>query len=118
MRNFFWEGQSGSKINHLVNWKKVILSQLDGGLGLGGIKIQNTALLAKWGWRFLVEEPFDWHTVGKSSNSLKSHWVSISRAWRKVEALALLSLVMEEKLLFGKTYGSVTSPSIFNSLSS
>ena len=47
MRNFLWEVHSGSKINHLATWNKVTLSQLDGGLGLGGIKIQNTALLAK-----------------------------------------------------------------------
>ena len=49
MRNFFWEGFAGGKINHLVKWSLVSLPSKDGGLGLGGIKTQNSALFAKWG---------------------------------------------------------------------
>ena len=59
----------------------------DRGLGLGGIKIHNTALLAKWGqrysksestlWRKIIrsihgKEVFDWFTKEKSGNSLRS----------------------------------------------
>ena len=33
LRNFFWEGHKGSKLSHLVNWKMVNKSSLDGGLG-------------------------------------------------------------------------------------
>ena len=43
MRNFFWEGHAGSKINHLANWNKVSSPLEDKGFGLGGIKIHNTA---------------------------------------------------------------------------
>lgn len=32
MRNFFWEGRKRSKINHLIKWNLVRLSQFDGGL--------------------------------------------------------------------------------------
>ena len=38
IRKLFWEGNSGIKINHLASWIKVKPSQLDGGLGLGGLK--------------------------------------------------------------------------------
>ena len=56
MRNFFWEGFAGGKINHLVKWSLVSLPFKDGGLGVGGIKTQNSALLAKWGWRYSKED--------------------------------------------------------------
>ena len=77
MRNFVWEGHAGSKINHLVKWNKASTTLKVG--SLGGIKIHNTFLLAKWGWRFSKEEsalwrqiirsihgkePFDWFTKG------------------------------------------------------
>lgn len=47
LRNFLWEGHSGSKINHLLKWDRVTHSRLDGGLRLGGLKRKNMALLAK-----------------------------------------------------------------------
>ena len=62
------------------------------GLGPEDINIHNSALLAKWGWRYSKEETafwrkiirsihdkeaFDWFTSGKSENSLRSSWVSI-----------------------------------------
>ncbi|TYJ99950.1 tryptophan--tRNA ligase [Cucumis melo var. makuwa] len=48
-RNFFWEGNSGSKLNYLVKWNLVSFPLKGGVLGLGGLKIHNSALLAKWG---------------------------------------------------------------------
>ncbi|TYK07163.1 hypothetical protein E5676_scaffold606G00380 [Cucumis melo var. makuwa] len=68
---------------------------------------QQNQSLAKWGWRLMEEEEslwrqvvrnihgkelFDWHTVGKSRNSLKGPWICISRAWRKVEPLSNFKL--------------------------
>ena len=55
MRNFFWEGHKGSKINHLLKWNLVTRSQSEGGLGFGGLKSKNVALLAKCGWRYFSE---------------------------------------------------------------
>ena len=107
MWNFFWEGFAGGKINHLVKWSLVSLPLKDGGFGLGGIKTQNSALLVKWGWRYSKEDSglwrkiicsihdkdtFDWFTLGKSRNSLRSLLVNISRMWRLVEHLAHLKL--------------------------
>lgn len=99
-----------------MKWDRFTRSQLDGGLGLGGLINKNTALIAKWGWRFMededslwgqvirsihVKEPFKWHTVGKSDNSLESPWIGISRVWRKVEALALFKLGNCTQIHFG-----------------
>ena len=78
-----------------------------GGHGLRGIKIRNTALLAKWGWRYSKEksapwgqvirsihgkEAFDWFTKRKFINSLRSSWVNIARVWRSVNSLPSFSL--------------------------
>ena len=38
LRNFFWEGNKGSKLNHLVKWNMVIRALSKGGLGFGGLK--------------------------------------------------------------------------------
>ena len=107
LRNFFWEEHKGSKINHLVIWETVPRDLVDGGLGLGGSKARNLALLAKWGWRYLEEEDslwckvvrsihgkknFKWHTAGKEGKCLRSPWVSISRSWLKIDALATFRL--------------------------
>lgn len=42
LHNFFWEGQNGGKISHLVCWKTIINSQQDGGLGVAGLSIQKS----------------------------------------------------------------------------
>ena len=51
MRNFFWEGHKGGKINHLVNWEQTIKDINDGGLGIGSIQTRNLAL-SKMGLAF------------------------------------------------------------------
>ena len=49
MRKFFWEGNKGGKLNHLVKWDAAIKSYKDGGLSLGKLKHKNLALLSRWG---------------------------------------------------------------------
>ena len=56
-------------------------------------------------WRQVIRSmhskgAFDLHTVGKFNNGLKSPWVSISRTWRKVEALALFKLGNGRRIAF------------------
>jgi len=66
MRNFFWEGNKGGKLNHLVKWDAVIKSYKDGGLSLGKLKHKNQSLLSKWGWHFSKEENSLWCQVIRS----------------------------------------------------
>ena len=115
MRNFFWEGHKGGKLNHLVKWDLTTKTQSEGGLGFGSLKSKNMALLAKWGWRFMKEEdslwcqvvrsihgrsPFGWHTSGEFKNSLRSPWNSISRSWVKVEGLAVYKVGNGRRVAF------------------
>lgn len=44
-----------------MGWNTVINSQLDGGLGIGGLSIQNSALVAKWGWCYFMEPLSNWN---------------------------------------------------------
>lgn len=82
-------------------------SQIDGGLSFGGIKAKNLTLLAKWGWQYFDEKnslccqvvrsihgknTYNWHTTGKTCNSLQSPWIDISRTWLKVDALSTFKL--------------------------
>lgn len=86
LRSFFWEGKVGGKIYHLVRWSLVSKAQSEGALGIGGLKHRNSALIAKWGWRFIheldtlqrkvilsIRNFYQWHTSGKLLLSLRTH---------------------------------------------
>ncbi|KAJ9557764.1 hypothetical protein OSB04_012378 [Centaurea solstitialis] len=46
-----------------VDWEKVLNSRDKGGLGIGSLRAQNIALLAKWWWRFKTEDDTLWKSV-------------------------------------------------------
>jgi len=46
------------------------------------------------------KEHYNWHTVGKSGNSLKSPWIGISMVWRKLEALTSFKLGKGNRIAF------------------
>lgn len=58
--NFFWEGNAGSKITHLVRRKSVCKPEVDGGLGIDALKHKKLSLIAKRGWRFMMEPLSFW----------------------------------------------------------
>ena len=45
---FLWGKGTGRKGLHLVSWEKAILPKYMGGLGIGSVRMKNTALLSKW----------------------------------------------------------------------
>ena len=62
-RGFLWgDGVEMRKV-HAVNWATVCRSKANGGLGIGRVAIKNKALLAKWAWRFGIEESYLWRKV-------------------------------------------------------
>ncbi|KAB2635258.1 hypothetical protein D8674_025792 [Pyrus ussuriensis x Pyrus communis] len=73
MKGFLWEGVEEGKKNHLVKWEIVIKSKEEGGLGVGNLRNQNEALLAKWLWRFPKEPNSLWHKVIRSKYGMQDN---------------------------------------------
>lgn len=59
IRIFIWNGM------HLVRWDKVTMSKAEGGLGIRNLRQMNLALMAKLGWRLLVDRGGIWSWVIK-----------------------------------------------------
>lgn len=90
--DFFWEGAQGDGGMRNVNWGITQRPHALGGLGIGNFKLRNSSLLAKWTWRFLIENDALWRNliVAKyygvvcywptliSNASYKAPWKSIS----------------------------------------
>ncbi|GKD52922.1 putative RNA-directed DNA polymerase, partial [Tanacetum coccineum] len=66
-RNFFWGGSMDDNKIPWIAWEKVLSPRDHGGLGIGGLRTCNQAMLAKWRWRsnFGV-----WHQIVKLRNDL------------------------------------------------
>ncbi|GKB40902.1 putative RNA-directed DNA polymerase, eukaryota, reverse transcriptase zinc-binding domain protein [Tanacetum coccineum] len=65
-RRFFWGGNSEDEKISWIAWKKVISTRKYGGLGIGSLMESNQSLLAKWWWRFRIEENALWGRVVRS----------------------------------------------------
>nr|GEU70344.1 tetratricopeptide repeat (TPR)-like superfamily protein [Tanacetum cinerariifolium] len=65
-RKFFWGESLDTYKIPWIAWNKVISSPKQGDLGIGGLVVSNQALLAKWWWRFLIEDNTLWCKVIRS----------------------------------------------------
>ncbi len=66
-RAFFWKGAPSILGGHcLVSWKAVCRSTGEGELGVLDLESMNSALLAKWWWRFLSDRSLLWGLSSKA----------------------------------------------------
>ena len=62
-KNFLWQGNKERKGFHLVKWKNIIISKMQGGLGINNLKNHRKALKVKWLWRYHQEDQALWYRV-------------------------------------------------------
>ncbi|KAJ0445645.1 putative reverse transcriptase zinc-binding domain-containing protein [Helianthus annuus] len=73
-----------------VAWQKVIAPTNYGGLGFGSLRDMNSALLAKWWWRFKGEESGLWRRVVWAIHHNARNWnfipakLTISGPWKQI----------------------------------
>ncbi|XP_028096961.1 uncharacterized protein LOC114296820 [Camellia sinensis] len=65
---FLWGGSELRRKIHLVKWEEITKIRDQGGLGIRRLKDVNECLLAKWWWRFCVEDKSLWKRVLCSMN--------------------------------------------------
>ncbi|GLT57721.1 hypothetical protein SLA2020_306730 [Shorea laevis] len=83
-RNFLWGTETGNSRPHLVSWEVVCRSKDQGGLGLRATRDNNRALVAKLGWRILVEDEAPWCPIVMESLTMPvSHAITSSMNWDK-----------------------------------
>ena len=62
-RDFLWTGMGDEHKIHLVNWSKICRPVKFGGIGIRCLRRFNSALLAKWLWRYGLENGALWRRV-------------------------------------------------------
>ena len=62
-RDFLWTGIRDDRKIHLVNWSKICSPVKNGGLGIRCLRKFNSALLAKWLWRYGLKSDALWRRV-------------------------------------------------------
>ncbi|GJR55266.1 RNA-directed DNA polymerase, eukaryota [Tanacetum coccineum] len=61
--NFFWGGGVEDKKIAWISWKDAIAPLNQGGIGIGSLDACNISLLAKWWWRWKIEDLALWKQV-------------------------------------------------------
>ena len=62
-RDFLWTGIGDDHKIHLLNWSKICSPVKNGGLGIRCLRRFSSALLAKWLWRYGLENDAFWKRV-------------------------------------------------------
>ena len=83
-RNYLWNGDSScSSLKCLVNWEMCCKSKIEGGLGIINLYNFNSALLAKWLWKYRCPDvKSSWKSiVSKSYYSRGEFFIGNSGGW-------------------------------------
>lgn len=90
-RQFLWGGTTEMKKLHLVKWKSVCDSKMEGGLGLKSSSLVNEAYMIKLGWRYLSGSNALWSQIlaskyckGIPNDLTKSKKTNWSLLWKGI----------------------------------
>lgn len=101
-RQFLWGDSDNKRRLHLVNWEKIRRHKKHGGLGIKRLLEHNSALLAKWWWRFNKEKEALWVKVVTRKYELdEDSWLP------KVPARGKVSNIWKDLCSVGNTYADM-----------
>ena len=112
-RKFFWGNNAEKRKIVWVAWSNTLNSKINGRLGLGSLRAQNLALLAKWWWRFKTEKEALWKRVVVALHGTsglldnRDMLTGNSSTWGKISRLGneLSNYNIDLKNLFKKNMG-------------
>ncbi|CAL1352894.1 unnamed protein product [Linum trigynum] len=98
-RNFIWSGTQDKSKFHLVRWNICKASKERGGLGVLDLNCMNSALLAKWFWKYAMEPTSWWRQL------IKLKFPNPSSTWRAGSSggplgCSMWKQIMKEEALF------------------
>lgn len=108
-RKFLWGDTEERKKLHLIGWDKLTRKKKYGSLGIKRLMEQNTALLAKWWWRFNKEKEALWVKVVSSKYDLcEGAWLphlpnrrKASNLWKVICSVSNMCADMGEYVIQG-----------------
>ncbi|KAJ0941986.1 putative RNA-directed DNA polymerase [Helianthus annuus] len=115
-RDFLWGSTPEHQRASWVAWNDIMAPKELGGAGLGSLKEANYALLAKWWWRFKVENNSIWKKVVWSIHQHNRSWspvpvkMSMPGPWKQIAGIA------KELLVLGVDLGSCFRAVVGNGL--
>ncbi|GKB29371.1 reverse transcriptase [Tanacetum coccineum] len=79
VKRFFWGGDAHGSHIHWVGWDRISRPKDEGGLGFRDLKAFNLALLAKQGWRLIVNPHSFWGRVLKGIYFPRSNFITAQK---------------------------------------
>ncbi|KAJ0586998.1 hypothetical protein HanIR_Chr04g0158141 [Helianthus annuus] len=104
MKNFLWGGTVETRKMHWVAWDLVTRPKKLGGLRISKLKLVNEALLAKWVWRYRVEEESLWRRVLVACHGKRRKWSclpsnpSLNGVWKNIMSMESKFLVNGKRI--------------------
>ncbi|KAJ0836605.1 putative RNA-directed DNA polymerase [Helianthus annuus] len=89
-REFLWGVSPVQNKTNWVAWKSIMTPKDFGGLGFGSLREANVEMLAKWGWRFKVDQNSLWRKVIWCLHNNSRTWnfipvkLSVPGPWKQV----------------------------------
>ncbi|XP_058208182.1 uncharacterized mitochondrial protein AtMg00310-like [Rhododendron vialii] len=79
VRNFWWKGNPEEKDNCWIAWESLTCSKEEGGMGFRNFRAFNEAILAKQGWRLIMNPQSYWAKLLKGIYFPNSSFLQAAR---------------------------------------
>lgn len=111
-RDFFRGGEEYNRKIPWVKWETVLLEKKRGGLGITPSEDLNRALIAKWYWRFCIEDRALWRkiivSIHGSNNTNSEGRIKSGTTWRRIVQCwnQLQDLNLDPRMIIKRSIGN------------